>query len=108
MVIEVVESLVSTRAGGHVAGQLIRCGTSPTANYAEAQSAESRRDFVHKLKVVLKELRETRIWLLIVQRRDLSEKPALVRDCLGECDELIRIIRTSVDTTQRNLSSAGQ
>ena len=60
-IIDVVESLPATRAGNHIGGQLIRCGTSPAANYAEAQSAESRNDFIHKLKVVLKELRENRV-----------------------------------------------
>jgi len=99
-VMEAVESLVDGRAGNHVGGQLIRCGTSPVANYAEAQSAESRRDFVHKLKVVLKELRETRVWLLIVHRRKLSGEPDLVAECLAECVELIRIFRASIDTAQ--------
>jgi four helix bundle protein len=76
-VIAVVEALPATRAGNHVANQLVRCGTSPAPNYAEAQGAESRNDFIHKLKVCLKELRETRVWLLIIQRKPLikpSEK----------------------------------
>ena len=63
-VIELVEMLPHSRAGNHVAGQLVRCGTSPAANHAEAQSAESRTDFIHKMKIGLKELRETRVWLL--------------------------------------------
>ncbi len=65
-VLNVVESLPNSRAGNHVAGQLIRSGTSPAANYGEAQSAESRKDFIHKMKVALKELRETLVWLLII------------------------------------------
>lgn len=60
---EIVESLPNTRAGNHIAGQLIRSGTSPALNYGEAQSAESRSDFIHKIKVVLKELRESSISL---------------------------------------------
>ena len=60
-IINVVEALPNTRAGNHIAGQLVRCGTSPAPNYGEAQSAESRNDFIHKIKIVLKELRETKV-----------------------------------------------
>ncbi len=60
-IIRTAESLPKTRAGNHIAGQRIRCGTSSAPNYGEAQSAESRSDFIHKMKVCLKELRETRI-----------------------------------------------
>lgn len=58
-IINVVEALPNTRAGNHIAGQLVRCGTAPAPNYGEAQSAESPRDFIHKMKIALKELRET-------------------------------------------------
>lgn len=60
-VITVVESLPDSKAGKHVAGQLVRAGTSPAPNYGEAQSAESPRDFIHKMKIALKELRETQV-----------------------------------------------
>ncbi len=60
-VIEVAEALPNNRAGNYVAGQLIRCGLAPALLYGEAQSAESRMDFVHKMKIVLKELKETRV-----------------------------------------------
>jgi four helix bundle protein len=63
-IIVTAESLPKTKVGNHIAGQRIRCGTSPAPNYGEAQSAESRSDFIHKMKVCLKELRETRVWLL--------------------------------------------
>ena len=63
-IIRTAESLPKTKVGNHIAGQLIRSGTSPAPNYGEAQSAESRSDFIHKMKVALKELRETRIWFL--------------------------------------------
>src|SRR5208283_6094041 len=66
-IIRLVEALPSTRAGNHVAGQLLRSGTSPLPNHGEAQAAESRADFVHKLKICLKELRESYRWLLLVQ-----------------------------------------
>src|SRR5687767_3190063 len=71
----VVDALPDTRLGRHVAGQLVRCGTSPAPNYAEACAAESRADFVHKLAIVLKELRESRVWLkLCVKSRLLALK----------------------------------
>ena len=60
-VIDVVEALPNTRAGNYIAGQLIRCGLAPALLYGEAQSAESRDDFVHKMKIILKELKETRV-----------------------------------------------
>jgi len=63
-IIRTAESLPKTKVGNHIAGQLIRCGISPAPNYGEAQSAESRSDFIHKMKVCFKELRETRVWLL--------------------------------------------
>ncbi len=63
-IIRTTESLPKTKVGNHIAGQLIRCGTSPAPNYGEVQSAESRSDFIHKMKVCLKELCETRVWLL--------------------------------------------
>ncbi|MBW2125944.1 MAG: four helix bundle protein [Deltaproteobacteria bacterium] len=53
-VIRTAESLPKTKVGRHIAGQLVRCGTSPAANYGEAQSAESRSDFIHKIKICLK------------------------------------------------------
>jgi four helix bundle protein len=101
-VIGVVESLPSTRAGNHVAGQLIRCGTSPAPNYAEAQAAESRNDFIHKMKICLKELRETRVWLLIIRRKPLVDPPEKLDPLLAELDELIAIFATSVNTAQNN------
>lgn len=58
-VIKLCDSLPQTRAGSHIAGQLLRSGTSPAANYAEARNAESVNDFIHKLKICLKELNET-------------------------------------------------
>ena len=69
MVIGVVEVLPNSKAGNHIAGQLVRSGTSPAPNYGEARSAESRKDFIHKMKISLKELRESVIWL-----KRLSEK----------------------------------
>lgn len=98
-VIRTAESFPKTKVGNHVAGQLIRSGTSPASNYGEAQSAESRSDFIHKLKICLKELRETRVWLVISVRASLI-KPASKLDALiNENNELIAIFVTSINTT---------
>lgn len=95
-IIEVVESLPCTRAGNHIAGQLIRSGTSPAPNYGEARSAESRKDFIHKMKISLKELRETKIWLTIILRKSMLGES--LRAVISECDELISIFVSSTRT----------
>jgi four helix bundle protein len=98
LIIDVVEALPPARAGNHIAGQLVRSGTSPAPNYGEAESAESRKDFIHKLKVCLKELRETRVWLKIIIRKSLISPPDLPKQALAECEELIRVFAKSVST----------
>ena len=103
--INVVESLPDTRAGNHIAGQLVRSGTSPAPNYGEAQSAESRKDFIHKMKVCLKELRETLIWLKIIVRKQLCSADRL-GSILQECNELIAIFVSSIQTAEKKLRSA--
>mgnify|MGYP002632236036 CR=1 FL=1 len=100
-IVSVVESLPNSKAGNHIANQLIRSGTSPAPNYGEAQSAESRSDFVHKMKIALKELRETIVWLKIIARKPLgscTEIPAAI----AECDELIAIFVSSTKTAATN------
>jgi len=97
-IIRLVESLPNTRAGNHVAGQLLRSGTSPLPNHGEAQAGESRADFVHKLKICLKELRESLRWLKLIQRVPLVKPPEKVAVLLGETDELIRIFVKSIQT----------
>jgi len=101
-IVDVVEQLPPTRAGAHIAGQLIRCGTSPLANYAEAQSAESRTDFIHKLKVALKELRETRVWLLLIQRKSMLSESSRIAPLMAECNEVIAIFVASIKTARKN------
>ena len=83
-IVKVAESLPSTKAGNDLSGQLVRSGTSPALNYGEAQSAESRSDFIHKLRVVLKELRETSISLKIIQRTANSEPPEILPSVMQE------------------------
>ena len=100
-IIRTTESLPKTRAGNHIAGQLIRCGTSPAPNYGEAQSAESRSDFIHKMKVCLKELRETRIWLLMIVKANLIKPTSKLEPLINENNELISIFVTSVKTAKQ-------
>jgi four helix bundle protein len=104
-VIRLSDALHSTRAGNHVAGQLLRSGTSALPNHGEAQAAESRGDFVHKLKICLKELRETYRWLRLVQKVPLVERPEKVEELVTETDELIRIFVVSLRTTQSRTDS---
>jgi four helix bundle protein len=94
MVIDVVEALPNTKAGNHVGGQLIRSGTSTAPNYAEARSAESRKDIVHKMKISLMELRETMVWLKIIARKRMGECRG-VPVAPAEWEELIEIITAS-------------
>ena len=105
-IIEIVETLPNTRAGNHIAGQLLRCGTSPAPNYGEAQSAESRKDFVHKMKICLKELRETNVWLKIIQRRNLLKRRDELEALIVECNELISIFVKSIKTAKNNMVTA--
>ena len=100
--IRLTEKLKPTHAGNHVAGQLLRASTSPLANHGEAQGAESTKDFIHKLKLSLKELRETERWLKLTKRVPLVEKPVLLDDLLDETDQLIRIFVSSINTARKN------
>ncbi len=96
-ILGVAEGLPNTKAGNHVAGQLIRSGTSPAPNYGEARSAESRKDFIHKMKISLKELRETMTWLKIISRKQMVGVHG-VNVAISECDELISIFVSSTRT----------
>lgn len=102
LIIEITENLYTTRAGNHIAGQLVRSGTSPALLYGEAQSAESRNDFIHKLKILLKELRETLIALKIIKNVPLTKKFDLVDKGMIECNELIAIFVKSIETARKN------
>lgn len=98
---KVVDALPDTRVGRHVAGQLVRCGTSPAPNYAEACGAESRKDFVHKLSICLKELRETHCWLRLIVKAALLPAEQLTA-ILDECAQLRNIFAKSIVTTKAN------
>lgn len=101
-VLNVVEALPETRVGRHVAGQLVRSGSSPAPNYGEACAAESRRDFIHKMKISLKELRETKTWLKIAKRKPLIEPSTKLDGVLDECSQLIAIFVASLETAKKN------
>jgi len=101
-VIDLSEKLPPSRAGNHVAVQILRSGTSPYSNHGEAESAESRDDFIHKLKVCLKELRETRRWARLVERKHWAKGDATLNFVLSESEELIRIFMSSIRTAQLN------
>ena len=101
-IIRTSESLPKSKVGKHIAGQLIRSGTSPAPNYGEAQSAESRADFIHKMKVSLKELRETRIWLIMIVRAGLIKPTSKLKSLIDESNQLISIFVKSVNTAKEN------
>lgn len=88
--------------GKHVAGQLVRCGTASAPNYSEACAAESRKDFVHKLGIALKELRESRVWLQLCVRCELLTNTSL-EPLIEECHQLMRILGKSVVTAKINI-----
>jgi four helix bundle protein len=96
----VVDALPDTRMGRHVASQLVRCGTSPAPNYAEGCGAESRKDFIHKLGISLKELKESRSWLRMKGRLLPEARLALLID---ECEQLCNILARSILTAKSNL-----
>jgi four helix bundle protein len=100
-VIRLADALPTTRAGRYVADQLLRCGTSPLANHGELQGAESRKDFIHKLGLCLKEIDETWRWLRLIHSVPMLP-PAKIDPLLGETEELIKIFAASIRTAQRN------
>ncbi len=101
-IINLSEQLPKSNTGKHIATQILRSGTSPAANYGEAQSAESRADFIHKLKIALKELRETEVWLKIIIKSKIIQPSAKLSTLLQETDELISILFKSIDTAKKN------
>ena len=99
-VIKVADRLPKTPAGKHIAGQILRSGTSPAPNYAEARSAESNADFVHKLKIALKELNETSVWLRMVCGAELMTTELLAA-LIDENQQLCRILNASIKTAKK-------
>ena len=105
---EITEALPNTPLGKQIKGQIIRSGTSPALNYGEAQSAESTNDFIHKLKIILKELRETLICLKIIVRKPLISPISKLNNIIQENNELISIFVKSIETTKKNMAKRGK
>ncbi|MCK4654668.1 MAG: four helix bundle protein [Candidatus Cloacimonetes bacterium] len=101
-IIHLSEALPNTKTGNHIHSQILKSGTSPAPNYGEAQSAESTADFIHKLKIALKELRETEVWLKIIMRAKLITPKDKLSPLLTETDELISIFVKSIETARKN------
>jgi four helix bundle protein len=102
-IIELVGHLPKTSAGRHVSGQILCSGTSPAPNYGEARGAESRADFIHKLRIAAKELNETGIWLLIIMEARMGPT-TFVENLIKENRELACILGASIRTAQAKIS----
>jgi four helix bundle protein len=100
--IDVVEALPNTRAGNYIAGQLIRSCHSPTFNYGEAQAAESPDDFIHKMRVILKELKECRTALKVIIKKEMIKPVKKLDGIYKETEELIAIVGKSISTAITN------
>jgi four helix bundle protein len=98
---KIVNALPATRLGHHIAAQLVRSGTSAAPNYEEGCAAESRADFVHKLSICLKELRESRFWLRLIVESELLPKMKMA-DLQDECTQLCKIVARSIVTAKKN------
>lgn len=101
MILEVCDLLPNSKAGMNLEYQLSKSGTAPALMYGEAQAAESRTDFIHKMKMLLKELRETRISLRIINEKPLVNNAKII-STLTECNELIGIFTKSIETAKKN------
>ena len=107
MILNLAEKLPDSRAGKYFYDQLIRSGLSPALNYGEAKSAESAADFIHKMKVCLKELRETYVSLKIIKGKPLIKENSSLEGCFQECNELISIFVASIQTAESNRKRKG-
>lgn len=98
-VIKLADALPRTSTARHISSQLLRSGTSPAPNYAEARGAESAKDFVHKLKIAVKELNETSVWLRMIHRAELVPVD-LLTELIDENRQLSRILNASIKTAR--------
>ena len=101
LIIKMAESLPNTPIGIYLKGQIVRSGTSPALNYGEVQSAESKKDFIHKMSICLKELRETFVGIKIIKSSELIIKNKLLDECYTENNELISIFVKSIETAKK-------
>jgi len=100
--ITVKRHIVSSYEGDHLSKQLIRSSTSAALNFGEARSAESKKDFIHKQGICLKELRESHINLIIIEQNKLCKNKDLIAEAIDEANQLVSIFVTSIKTAQRN------
>jgi four helix bundle protein len=100
-IVRLVDALPNRRAANHITGQLLQCGTSASGNHGEVEAVESRKDFLHKLKICLKELKETCRWLRLLTKSSMAAEIKLV-PILKETEELVRIYFSSNRTAKRN------
>ena len=104
-IMKLTDQLPLSKAGNALGNQIIRSGTSPALNYGEAQSAESRKDFIHKLRIILKELRETSVCLKLIIGSEISSDNITLSNLMTECNELISIFVKSIETAKRKIES---
>ena len=100
--LEIIKLLPDNKVTKHLSSQLLRSGTSAALNYGEAQSGESRKDFIHKINIVLKELRESSICIKLIQRCNPNESDEKIKTALKENNELISIFVKSIETAKKN------
>jgi four helix bundle protein len=100
--IKLVAALPKTTTGKHIGRQFLRAGTSVGANYEEGRAAESRADFIHKLGIAWKEIRESRYWLRVIHRVQFL-RPSRVEPLLQEAEELCAILSKSLETARKNM-----
>jgi four helix bundle protein len=101
-IVKLCDDLPRTRAGQHIAGQLLRSGTAPAAHHAEARSAESQADFVHKLKIAVKELNESAVWMRVIVASEMKTMN-MMASLLDECQQLQRILGASIATAGKSI-----
>ena len=102
MIIKIVQTIPEAKTSNHLGGPLLHFGTSPAVNYGEATRGESRNNIIHKLKIILKELRENSICLKIIYRTKLFGTEEKLLFALGENNKLISIFVKSVETVHKN------
>jgi len=102
-IIDLIQSLPETKANNHLGMQLLRSATSTALNYGEAQGGESKKDFIHKIKLVLKELRESLVCVKIILRINRNHESEKLKTLLKECNELVSIFVKSVQTAEQRL-----
>ena len=99
--VDIVETLPTTRVGNYISSQLVRSCHSPAFNYGEAQAAESPKDFIHKMSIILKELKECRVALKIIERKEMIVPAQKLDDVYRETEELIAIVAKSIVTAKK-------